>query len=223
MAGIKDGKEKKGRDDGNVAAQIKRLASELAALRADVESIRARDNAASPLSSDNGDGSGSTSANGRRSKAKSADANSGTPDGAPIESSLVGDNDATVSIGHAYRILNSETGEVTTSSGTNILGGLNRILESSDAQVARFGLAFSSAPKIALIRTLLREGSRSATDLGEQAGLTTGSLYHHLRELTHSGVIESIGRGRFGLTGIGRETALVLFAQAGRREEAADN
>lgn len=82
----------------------------------------------------------------------------------------------------------------------------------SDAAVARLGYAFSSVPKVALLRLLYKGGEQSAAELGEQAGLTTGSLYHHLRELIHAGVIEQSSRNRYALTSTGRHAVYTLFA-----------
>ena len=80
------------------------------------------------------------------------------------------------------------------------------------AQVAKLGYAFSSVPKVALIRLLLDSGELTAAQLGEGAGLTTGSLYHHLRELVHAEVTHQSSRNRYALTDLGRRTALVLLA-----------
>jgi hypothetical protein len=80
------------------------------------------------------------------------------------------------------------------------------------AQVAKLGYAFSSVPKVALIRMLLEYGEQTAAQLGEGAGLTTGSLYHHLRELVHAEVAYQSSRNRYALTDLGRRTTLVLLA-----------
>ena len=79
-------------------------------------------------------------------------------------------------------------------------------------QVAKLGYAFSSIPKVALIRLLLDSGELTAAQLGEGAGLTTGSLYHHLRELVHAEVTHQSSRNRYALTDLGRRTALLLLA-----------
>lgn len=80
------------------------------------------------------------------------------------------------------------------------------------AQVAKLGYAFSSLPKVALVRMLLQNGEQTAAQLGAGAGLTTGSLYHHLRELVHAEVIYQSSRNRYALTDLGRRTVLVLLA-----------
>ena len=80
-----------------------------------------------------------------------------------------------------------------------------------DALISRLGYAFSSAPKVALVRLLMTGGEQSAAQLGEQAGLTTGSLYHHLRELIHADVLAQETRNRYQLTERGKQTALALL------------
>ncbi|MES2464677.1 MAG: helix-turn-helix domain-containing protein [Armatimonadota bacterium] len=79
-------------------------------------------------------------------------------------------------------------------------------------QLAKLGYAFSSVPKVALIRMLLENGEQTASQLGEGAGLTTGSLYHHLRELVHAEVAFQSSRNRYALTDLGRRSIIVLLA-----------
>lgn len=83
-----------------------------------------------------------------------------------------------------------------------------------DNAVARVAYAFSSAPKVALVRHLLLSEELSAADLGEKASLTTGSLYHHLRELIHSGVVIQANRNRYALSEMGKQIALAVFTLA---------
>ncbi|GAB4463345.1 MAG: hypothetical protein OHK0029_31870 [Armatimonadaceae bacterium] len=85
-----------------------------------------------------------------------------------------------------------------------------------DAEVARLGYAFSSVPKVALLRHLLSTPECSAAELGEKAGLTTGSLYHHLRELVHSGAICQPEKRRYSLTDSGRRLLLRLYQETDR-------
>lgn len=80
--------------------------------------------------------------------------------------------------------------------------------------VARVAYAFSSAPKVSLVRHLLLSEELSAAELGERAGLTTGSLYHHLRELIHSGVVTQANRNRYSLSEMGKRLALSIFTLA---------
>jgi len=86
-----------------------------------------------------------------------------------------------------------------------------------DPAVARLAAAFAAPPKAALTRLLLAaDAPQSAAALGIGAGLTTGSLYHHLREMAHAGVIAPSGKSRYALTSEGRFAALLLFALARR-------
>jgi DNA-binding HxlR family transcriptional regulator len=83
-----------------------------------------------------------------------------------------------------------------------------------DNAIARVAYAFSSAPKVSLVRHLLLSEELSAAELGERAGLTTGSLYHHLRELIHSGVVTQANRNRYSLSEMGKRLALSIFSLA---------
>lgn len=79
---------------------------------------------------------------------------------------------------------------------------------------AALGYAVASPQKVALLRALLVQESESAAALGAQTGLTTGSLYHHLRELMRAGLIHQTGRNRYILTEQGVRVLLVLLALA---------
>ncbi|MDX1932184.1 MAG: helix-turn-helix domain-containing protein [Capsulimonadales bacterium] len=83
--------------------------------------------------------------------------------------------------------------------------------ETDEAAVARLAYAFSSPQKVKIVRILLTEGELSSSGIGERTGLTTGSLYHHLRELTHAEVIEQAGRNLHRITPLGRRAAMALF------------
>jgi hypothetical protein len=219
MAGAKDGgggKEKKGNKEGGgggeSAALLRRLADEVAALRADVDTVRRAGggNAAAP----------SSPASVPRPKFSTTGASDAVTNAltSELQGRLNGDRDAAVVIGYAYRAPEPDTGDTVGFHDMNVSGGLAGLLETPDVQVAQLGQAFSSTPKVAILRALLWEGAQSAALLGERAGLTTGSLYHHLRELTHAEVIVASGRNRFALTNLGRQTALVLFTLAGGRK-----
>jgi hypothetical protein len=201
MAGTgKDGKEKKsGRDDS--ATTLRRLGEELAQLRSDLYSLRV---APAPALA-------------AEEKPRPRAVVSGDPAGLGrhLSSQIAEPRDAAVSVGYVYQS-EDENGVRFTANDVHFKSGLREILSSDDAAVARLAYAYSSAPKIAILRSLLWDGAQSAAQLGEKASLTTGSLYHHLRELTHADVIESPERNRFALTAIGRETALLLFVQAAR-------
>ena len=200
----KDGKEKKGGKDEAASAALRRITEELAALRSDIDAIRKNQlDESSQLvkgpnaSVDRGAGSVETSLSER------------------LEKLLTDSSDAAMSIAYSYRIRDSE-GTKIAAHDEFVQHGLQQLLSADDARVARLGYSLSSGPKVAILRILLTCGHQSAAQVGEKSGLTTGSLYHHLRELTHAAVIESTARNRFELTEIGRETTLLLFAQAGR-------
>jgi DNA-binding transcriptional ArsR family regulator len=164
MAGQGKDKEKKAKDDP--AALLRRLAEEVAALRADVEAVKSSGSAPVPEAS--------------RQPSPSAKA------------------------GGVSGLLTTLDGEDGRSLPTV-----------EDSQVAKLGYALSSAPKVALLRLLWEGGEQSAAQLGEKAGLTTGSLYHHLRELIYADIIAQESRNRYRLTPLGRRTVLLLFTLAG--------
>jgi len=162
MAGQGKDKDKKAKDDP--AALLRRLAEEVAALRADVEAVKSsgpapvREAALLPTPSDAGGAAGLlTTLDGE--------------DGRPLPAV-------------------------------------------EDSQVAKLGYALSSAPKVALLRLLWEGGEQSAAQLGEKAGLTTGSLYHHLRELIYADIIAQESRNRYRLTPLGRRTTVLIFTLA---------
>lgn len=65
------------------------------------------------------------------------------------------------------------------------------------------------------VRSLLADGPRSTSALQEAAELaSTGQLYHHLRTLTHSGLVEQDGRGSYRVNGRAVVPVLVLLTAA---------
>ena len=90
-------------------------------------------------------------------------------------------------------------------------GQLDRV---SDETAAALGYALSSPQKVALLRALLVRETESAAALGATAQLSTGSLYHHLHDLMHTGLIGQTARNRYILTDRGRRVLLVLLALA---------
>jgi ArsR family transcriptional regulator, arsenate/arsenite/antimonite-responsive transcriptional repressor len=65
-----------------------------------------------------------------------------------------------------------------------------------------------------IVRSLLRDPCGTAA-LQEAAGLaSTGQLYHHLRSLTHSGLVEQDGRASYRVNGRAVVPALVLLTAA---------
>ena len=215
----KDSKEsgsKKSKDESGGGSLQKRILQELTALRADVDAIKAdrpaerptndnekpknppRENAVKKRGEDDG---GASFLQGLRD---AVDAGKGKNTRA-----------AYVAVAHAYR-REDDNGVVDGSSDLCVHGGLNGILEVPNAHAARLGQAFSAPQKIALLRVLIADGPQSSAQLEEKASLTTGSLYHHLRELIHAQVVESAGRSFYRLTELGLQSALVLFVQAAR-------
>ena len=83
-----------------------------------------------------------------------------------------------------------------------------------DEAAAVLGYALSSPQKVGLLRALLGHPSESAAALGATASLSTGSLYHHLRDLMHAGLIAQEGRNRYQITPRGQRVLLLLLALA---------
>ena len=92
--------------------------------------------------------------------------------------------------------------------------GEGQLAQVSDDATAALGYALSSPQKVALLRALLLREREGAAALGETAQLSTGSLYHHLHDLMHAGLIGQAARNRYVLTDRGRRVLLVLLALA---------
>lgn len=84
----------------------------------------------------------------------------------------------------------------------------------TDEQAAAVGYALASPPKIRLLRALHGKESEGAAELGAETHLSTGSLYHHLRELMRADFIRQTARSRYVLTDHGERVLLVLLALA---------
>ncbi len=89
-----------------------------------------------------------------------------------------------------------------------------RLAQVTDEAAAHLGYALASPQKIGLLRALLDVEMEGAAALGEAVGLSTGSLYHHLRELMRANLIDQAGRSQYRLTETGRRTLLVILALA---------
>lgn len=89
-----------------------------------------------------------------------------------------------------------------------------QIAKTTDEAAALLGYALSSPQKVSLLRALLRHESESAAALGATTHLSTGSLYHHLRDLMHAGLIAQAGRNQYGITPRGQRVLLLLLALA---------
>ena len=99
-----------------------------------------------------------------------------------------------------------KTGPVTVSAA--------QLAQATDESAALLGYALSSPQKVGLLRALLGHPSESAASLGASAQLSTGSLYHHLRDLMHAGLIAQEGRNRYQITPRGQRVLLLLLALA---------
>ncbi|KOX20222.1 hypothetical protein ADK67_30595 [Saccharothrix sp. NRRL B-16348] len=75
--------------------------------------------------------------------------------------------------------------------------------------------ALAHPVRVELVRTLLARGAQPATALQEAARLgSTGQLYHHLKALTASGVVEQDKRGTYRLRPAATVPVLVLLTAA---------
>lgn len=75
--------------------------------------------------------------------------------------------------------------------------------------------ALGHPARAGIVRALLAAGPSTTTALQEAAGLaSTGQLYHHLRSLTHCGLVEQDGRGSYRVAPRTVVPALVLLAAA---------
>ncbi len=84
----------------------------------------------------------------------------------------------------------------------------------SDEAAAAVGYALASAQKIGLLRALWGKESEGSAALGEATSLTTGSLYHHLRELMRANLVSQSGRNRYVLSPRGARVLPIVLALA---------
>jgi len=84
----------------------------------------------------------------------------------------------------------------------------------TDEAAAAVGYALASPQKIALLRALWGKESEGAAALGEATSLSTGSLYHHLRELMRADLVTQSGRNRYVLSPRGARVLSVVLALA---------
>ena len=89
-----------------------------------------------------------------------------------------------------------------------------QIANTTDEAAALLGYALSSPQKVSLLRALLGREPESAASLGVTTNLSTGSLYHHLRDLMHAGLIAQSGRNQYQITPRGQSVLLLLLALA---------
>lgn len=75
--------------------------------------------------------------------------------------------------------------------------------------------ALAHPVRVEIVRTLLARGGQPATALQKAARLgSTGQLYHHLKALTASGVVEQDKRGSYRLRQAATVPVLVLLTAA---------
>lgn len=89
-----------------------------------------------------------------------------------------------------------------------------QIARTTDEAAALLGYALSSPQKVSLLRALLGREPESAAALGATTSLSTGSLYHHLRDLMHAALIAQSGRNQYQITPRGQRVLLLLLALA---------
>lgn len=117
--------------------------------------------------------------------------------------------------GVTYSIHRPAAGDGDTAFKTGTITVLtDQIEKATNEAAALLGYALSSPQKVGLLRALLGHPSESAAALGTAAGLSTGSLYHHLRDLMHAGLIAQEGRNRYQITPRGQRVLLLLLALA---------
>lgn len=75
--------------------------------------------------------------------------------------------------------------------------------------------ALGHSARAHIVEALLVAGPSGSTALQDAAGLaSTGQLYHHLRSLTHCGLVEQDGRGSYRIAARAVVPALVLLIAA---------
>ncbi|MEJ2857832.1 MULTISPECIES: ArsR/SmtB family transcription factor [unclassified Saccharothrix] len=75
--------------------------------------------------------------------------------------------------------------------------------------------ALAHPARVDIVRSLLARGAQPATALQEAARLgSTGQLYHHLKALTGSGLVEQDKRGSYRLRSAATVPVLVLLTAA---------
>lgn len=93
--------------------------------------------------------------------------------------------------------------------------GLPQIWDLDPEDIARLLAALGHPARLALVRALLA-GVRTSQELQEviQSG-SAGQLYHHLKDLMASGVVDQAGRSRYRISAGRVVPLLVILAAAG--------
>ncbi len=172
--------------DNKTKEAFKQLQSELRSLQSNVETLRLAQSSQQ-----------ATASKGKGQKPADSDSiESGVPDGGEDDSA----NDGSTAVSYMVRIQDPFGAGMLKMSPRSPFGkGLGGL---SDDRVAAIGNALSAAPKVSVLRALFasKHQGESAAALAEITSLTSGSLYYHLRDLTHAGLIEQVSRGQFALT-----------------------
>ena len=132
---------------------------------------------------------------------------------APSEDSAAGKKKGEVAVQFSVSLPASESGMTSFRTGPVSIS-LAQTEKVTDEAAALLGYALSSPQKVSLLRALLGQESDSASALGAAANLSTGSLYHHMRDLMHAGLIGQAGRNRYHITPRGQKTLMLLLALA---------
>lgn len=101
--------------------------------------------------------------------------------------------------------------EIEALKGTSLMKEVEQDAPPRDPErVAQAASAFTPIARARLVEALLHGGPQLPAQLGEAAGLSTGSLYHHLREIVASGI--AVVRDKsYVLTPEGERLARALF------------
>lgn len=90
-----------------------------------------------------------------------------------------------------------------------------RVLDLPDRGPIDVLAALAHPVRVGIVRSLLVDGPQPGSALQEAAGLgSTGQLYHHLKSLTSSGVVEQDKRGSYRLRAEATVPVLVLLTAA---------
>ncbi len=90
-----------------------------------------------------------------------------------------------------------------------------RVLALPDRGPVEVLAALAHPVRVGIVRSLLVDGPQPGAALQEAAGLgSTGQLYHHLKTLTSSGVVEQDKRGSYRLRPTATVPVLVLLTAA---------
>ena len=78
--------------------------------------------------------------------------------------------------------------------------------------IERFFSIFSSRQRVSLMRALLGGESKTSTMLKEEAGLTEGQFYHHMRELAAADCVLKKGQDQYQLSDSGKILLIIVEA-----------